>query len=82
MISVFLLDDHEIVSLPSAGVLAALRSESAKQRYPDKQVAILADPVFSLEDPRFSVDDMLDRQVACYARWSGEGPRGRGGENA
>jgi len=49
-----LLDDHEIVSLPSAGVLAALRSESAKQRYPDKQVAILADPVFSLEDPRFS----------------------------
>ena len=53
--SALLLDDHEIISLPSAGVLAALRSETPKQHYPDKQVAILADPVFSLEDPRFSV---------------------------
>ncbi|HYR85064.1 MAG TPA: CHAT domain-containing tetratricopeptide repeat protein [Terriglobia bacterium] len=52
--STLLLDDHEIISLPSAGVLAALRSESAKQLRPDKQVAILADPVFSLEDPRFA----------------------------
>ena len=49
-----LLANHEIISLPSAGVLAALRSEDAKRRHPEKMVAILADPVFSLEDPRLA----------------------------
>jgi CHAT domain-containing protein/Tfp pilus assembly protein PilF len=48
-----LLDRHEIVSLPSASVLGPLRTETAKRKSPDKLVAILADPVFSREDPRF-----------------------------
>src|SRR5262249_33245882 len=49
-----LLEDHEIVGLPSAGVLAALRSDNPKLRQAQKMVAILADPVFSSEDPRFA----------------------------
>jgi CHAT domain-containing protein/tetratricopeptide (TPR) repeat protein len=48
-----LLDDHEIVSLPSASVLGPLRADTAKRIKAEKLVAILADPVFSREDPRF-----------------------------
>jgi len=47
-----LVVDHEIVSLPSASVLAVLRRELAEQKQPTKMVAVLADPVFSDTDPR------------------------------
>jgi CHAT domain len=45
---------REIVSLPSASVLGPLRSDTTKRTRPEKLVAILADPVFSREDPRFA----------------------------
>lgn len=50
-----LVAEHEIVSLPSASVLALLR-EQANQRASEftKEVAILADPVFDENDPRVS----------------------------
>lgn len=47
-----LIVQHEIVELPSASVLAVLRREQANRRAPSKQVFVLADPVFDLNDPR------------------------------
>ena len=43
--------EHEIISLPSASALAALRRES-RGRTPSAAVAVLADPVFERDDPR------------------------------
>ena len=48
-----LIVDHEIISLPSASVLAALRLEASNRKPAMKAVAVLADPVFSRDDPRF-----------------------------
>jgi CHAT domain-containing protein len=47
-----LILDHEIVSLPSASVLAVLRRELANRQPAMKMVAVLADPVFSPDDAR------------------------------
>jgi CHAT domain-containing protein len=47
-----LVERHEIVTVPSASVLAALR-ERTRQRPPGVSgVAVLADPVFRADDPR------------------------------
>jgi CHAT domain-containing protein/Tfp pilus assembly protein PilF len=47
-----LIADHEIVSLPSASVLQVLKQESASRPKPPREVAVLADPVFSAADER------------------------------
>jgi CHAT domain-containing protein/Tfp pilus assembly protein PilF len=47
-----LLSEHEIVSLPSASVLTALRTPTRPGREAAKTIAVLADPVFSADDPR------------------------------
>jgi len=47
-----LILDHEIVNLPSASVLAALRDETAGRKRAAKTLAVLADPVFQSDDPR------------------------------
>jgi CHAT domain-containing protein/Tfp pilus assembly protein PilF len=47
-----LIVDHEIVTLPSASVLAVLRRELAERTPAAKTVAVLADPVFQGDDPR------------------------------
>ncbi|NES25305.1 MAG: CHAT domain-containing protein, partial [Symploca sp. SIO3E6] len=47
-----LISDREIVNLPSSSTLAILRQEFSRRQPPPKQVAILADPVFSQEDAR------------------------------
>lgn len=47
-----LLTRHEIISLPSASVLAALRAEMQERRPAEKQLAIFSDPVFQPNDPR------------------------------
>jgi len=47
-----LVVEHEIVNLPSASVLAALRLEMAGGKLPGRTVAVLADPVFEADDPR------------------------------
>lgn len=44
--------DHEIISLPSASVLALLRRELADRQPAAKTVAVLADPVFETDDAR------------------------------
>jgi CHAT domain-containing protein len=50
--SIPLIVNHEIVSAPSASVLAVLREEMAARRPAEKAVAILADPVFTANDAR------------------------------
>ncbi len=50
-----LIADHEIISLPSASVLAVLRREAAGRKTPDKIVAVFADPVFDSGDPRIGL---------------------------
>jgi CHAT domain-containing protein len=47
-----LIVDHELVNLPSASVLAILRSQAEDRKRKTKSVAVLADPVFSTEDER------------------------------
>ncbi len=47
-----LIAEHEIVNLPSASTLAVLRRETAGRRLAPKSVAVLADPVFDIDDLR------------------------------
>ena len=49
-----LIVDHEIVTLPSASVLAVLREEFASRKSAGKTVAVFADPVFSASDSRLT----------------------------
>jgi CHAT domain-containing protein len=46
--------EHEIVSLPSASVLAVLRQETGNRQPPTKAIAVFADPVFEADDPRLA----------------------------
>jgi CHAT domain-containing protein/predicted negative regulator of RcsB-dependent stress response len=48
----YLVEDHEIVSLPSASTIAELRKEVAGRKPAPGLVAVLADPVFEPNDPR------------------------------
>ena len=47
-----LVDNHEIVYEPSASVLALQRSELANRKRAPHAVAVLANPVFTSDDPR------------------------------
>ncbi len=47
-----LIADHEVVNLPSASVLAAIRRDASERQTPSKTLAVLADPVFERNDPR------------------------------
>ena len=47
--------NHEIVTAPSASVVALLRQETANRKPAPKALAVLADPVFTTDDPRVSI---------------------------
>jgi CHAT domain-containing protein len=47
-----LIAAHEFVTAPSASVVAGLRQQTADRRPAENALAVLADPVFSAEDPR------------------------------
>jgi len=49
-----LIIDHEVVTLPSASVLAVLREEFGNRKPASNAVAVFADPVFSPTDSRLS----------------------------
>jgi len=62
---------HEVVSAPSASVLALLRRETAGRKPAANTLAVLADPVFDASDPRLGgppasgfADRALERAVA------------------
>ncbi|HNH82775.1 MAG TPA: CHAT domain-containing protein, partial [Acidobacteriota bacterium] len=48
--TVFLIEDHELVTVPSATALATLRAQTAGRKPAAKTLAILADPVFGGTD--------------------------------
>ncbi|MGB3557172.1 MAG: CHAT domain-containing protein [Geitlerinemataceae cyanobacterium] len=50
---ILLLENHEIASLPSASSLAISRRELANRSVAPKTLAVLADPVFDENDPRW-----------------------------
>jgi CHAT domain-containing protein len=50
-----LVANHEMISLPSASTLAALRGESTERQKASKTVAVIADPVFEVKDERVKV---------------------------
>jgi CHAT domain-containing protein/Tfp pilus assembly protein PilF len=58
-----LIQDHEIVSLPSASVLGVLRRELGERRSAPKTLAVLADPVFEKNDQRVRATSKV-QQVA------------------
>lgn len=55
-----LIVKHEIVNLPSASILAELRTQEAGRRKAGNAVAILADPVFDAGDERLAVSTRTD----------------------
>src|SRR5262249_43660219 len=46
--------NHEIINLPSASTLAALRQEAARRQSAPKTIALVADPIFEKSDERFA----------------------------
>ena len=69
-----LVAEHEIVHLPSASVLAALRRELAGRQPAVNAVAVLADPVFSPDDARVKAAGknapQVNQQTRAQARSS------------
>lgn len=53
-VQIFLGETNEIVSLPSASVLAELRRNSGRAPAPGKTIAVFADPIFEANDPRLA----------------------------
>jgi len=47
-----LIAKHEIITIPSASIVAVLRQERAGRKPAPKTLAVLADPVFSADDER------------------------------
>ncbi|MEW6737404.1 MAG: CHAT domain-containing tetratricopeptide repeat protein, partial [Acidobacteriota bacterium] len=65
----YLLNDHEIVSLPSASSQAVLRQELAGRKPAEKTVAVIADPVLSNKDSRVNnklVSPDIDKENIAY----------------
>jgi CHAT domain-containing protein/Tfp pilus assembly protein PilF len=58
-----LLVRHEVVLLPSASVLAAIRERAATRRPAPKVLAVVADPVFGVDDPRLAGARKTDGSV-------------------
>jgi CHAT domain-containing protein/Tfp pilus assembly protein PilF len=68
-----LVAEHEIVSLPSASVLALLRQQ-AKERTSQsrKEIVVLADPVFDKNDPRVGKSADAPPATVVADVWSSE----------
>ncbi|HVR09795.1 MAG TPA: CHAT domain-containing tetratricopeptide repeat protein [Thermoanaerobaculia bacterium] len=65
---------HEIVTLPSASILASLAQPHAGQPWSAASVAVVADPVFNLSDPR------LDQRPAAAGATAAQSPDPPGAE--
>lgn len=58
--------NHEIISLPSLSVLAALRNEIRGRTLAAKTLAILADPVYEPDDPRVEPRKMAGKRKSNF----------------
>jgi CHAT domain-containing protein len=67
-----LILDHEIVNELSASILALVLSESAKRAPAPRSVAILADPVFEVDDSRVKSPGLGPLQAAAATSRTGE----------
>jgi CHAT domain-containing protein/Tfp pilus assembly protein PilF len=72
-----LVVDHEVVMAPSASVVGLLRQEFGNRKPASKMVAVLADPVFSNDDPRVAAARLglpapFEKASPMYALRSGE----------
>ena len=56
-----LVAQHEIVTIPSASVLATLRRDTVNRTRAPRPLAILADPVFAADDPRLAAPPSATR---------------------
>jgi CHAT domain-containing protein/Tfp pilus assembly protein PilF len=75
--------EREIVTLPSASVLAALRRERASRKPGTKMVAVLADPVFDRGDTRVNTIAASSQNGATSsARAADDAPEGVGEESS
>jgi CHAT domain-containing protein/tetratricopeptide (TPR) repeat protein len=55
-----LITQHEIVQIPSATILAAMRALTARREPPSKVAAIFADPIFDPHDSRVRSPSSMD----------------------
>lgn len=62
-----LLLHHEIVSAPSASTLAVLRKQTANRPLAPHAIAILADPVFAVNDERLQTSEIASRAIGSEA---------------
>lgn len=67
-VGALLIADHEIVEVPSASVLATLRREAADRPPPGHALALVADPVFEITDPRVPASPAAPAQPPAAGR--------------
>lgn len=63
-----LIASHEIVNLPSASTLALMRRDLKDRPQASKLLAVLADPVFSAQDPRVQGSPKTNPASATFNR--------------
>jgi CHAT domain-containing protein/tetratricopeptide (TPR) repeat protein len=79
--AVNLIENHEIVTLPSASVLALQRRELANRKPAPRSVAVVADPVFDSDDERVSsVKKVKPKQLATIQPLAGQSSSGAKGD--
>jgi CHAT domain-containing protein len=61
--SPLLISNHEVITLPSASILAMLRRNPLPRSTQTKLITIFADPVFSRDDERFAETSIKDAAV-------------------
>ena len=77
-----LIDEHEVVNLPSASALAVMRDETRNRPLPPRALAMLADPVFSDDDRRLA--DNSGGPIAgssAQQQWNSAAAMSRNGSN-
>jgi hypothetical protein len=57
--------NHEVVMIPSASVMSVLREETAGRKRAEREIAVIADPVFSADDPRLSREKQVPSNSAA-----------------
>jgi len=73
-----LMIDHEVVNLPSASALGVLRREIGGREPSPKAVAVLADPVFEVDDPRLGRKVTNRQDLAGSATSVSSSPKANG----
>jgi CHAT domain-containing protein/Tfp pilus assembly protein PilF len=63
-----LIVNHEIITAPSASVLAVLRQETAGREISSKSVFVVADPVYSANDPRVAAHPPATSATGNFVR--------------